>query len=62
MKYTAVIEIDDDRWQKHPYGIRIRDEDGNQVEYENFLNSWDACYRVSDKYNIPRDEIKEVFY
>ena len=31
MTYTAVMDIDDDRWAKHPYGITIKDENGNVV-------------------------------
>lgn len=62
MKYTAVIEIDDDRWAKHPYGIRIKDEDGNQVAYQNFLDSRKACYRIAAEYDIQESEIEEVFY
>ena len=62
MKYTAVIEIDDDRWAKHPYAIRIKDENGKEVEYESSLDSRQACYRISRKYDIQLSDIKEEFY
>lgn len=62
MKYHATIEIDDDRWAKHPYSIRIKDEDGNEVSYMNYLDDRDECYRISDRYGISQSEIKEEFY
>ena len=60
--YTAVIYIDDDRWCKHPYGIKIYDEDGDEVTSLNFLDSREECYRVSDRYGIDRSDIEEEFY
>ena len=60
--YTAIIRIDDDRWCKHPYAIRIYDENGNEVMYQNFLDNREECYRVSDKYGIARSDIEEEFY
>ncbi len=62
MVYTAVIEIDDDRWAKHPYSIRIKDENGRDVLYRDSLNSLEACYRISDRYNIPHLEIPKEHY
>ena len=62
MEYSAVIRIDDDRWCKHPYSIKIYDEDGDEVTGANFLNSREACYRISDKYGINHSDIEEEFY
>lgn len=62
MTYTAVMDIDDDRWAKHPYGITIKDDNGNVVYSQNFLDSREACYRIAIKYGIARDDIKDVFY
>ncbi|WP_022779553.1 hypothetical protein [Butyrivibrio sp. AE3009] len=62
MKYTALIEIDDDRWAKRPYSITIFDKSGKRVDGKGYLTSREECYRVSDKYEIPRGEIKEEFY
>ncbi len=62
MNHTAVIQIDDDRWARHPYGIRISDEDGNEVEYKSSLNSREDCYRIARKYGIQEDDIRETFY
>ena len=61
-KYTAIIEVDDDKWAKHPYGIRIFDENDNQVYYMNFMNSPEECYKISDQYDIPRSEIRKEYY
>ena len=61
MQYKAEIRIDDDRWAKHPYGIWIKDENGNVVEWDNGLDSRSECYRIADKYGIHYSDIKEVF-
>ena len=62
MSYTAVIRIDDDKWAKHPYGIRIKDEDGNEVIDRNYLDSREECYRIADEYGIQHSDIEEIFY
>jgi uncharacterized protein YrzB (UPF0473 family) len=62
VNYTAAIEIDDDRWAKHPYGIRIYDEDGNEVLYRSSLDSRESCYRIADRYRIQHSDIEESFY
>ena len=62
MNYTATIGIDDDRWAKHPYSIRIYDEDGNEVLYRSSLDSRESCYRIADRYGIQHSDIKERFY
>ena len=62
MKYTALIEIDDDRWAKHPFGITIYDEKGNVVKRCSNLDSRDECFEYSDKYGINRIEIKREYY
>lgn len=62
MKYHAVIEIDDDRWCKKPFGITIYDENNKQVRCTSNLKERDECYRLSDEYGIPRYEIKVEYY
>ncbi len=62
MGYTAVIDIDDDRWAKHPYGITVTDDEGNEVAKQNFLDSREDCYKISDKYGIDHSDIEEEFY
>lgn len=62
MQYSAVISIDDDRWAKHPYSVKIVDENGNQVEYHDSLDSRAECKRIIDKYNISFSNITEEFY
>ena len=59
MKYTAIIDIDEDKFSKHAWEITIYDDENNVIEKENFLNSREACYRISDKYNINHRDIIE---
>ena len=60
--YTAKIDIDGDRWCKHPYGITVYDEDGNVVACQNYLDDREHCYRVSRKFNINDSDVSEDVY
>lgn len=46
MAIKATIFIDDDRWAKHPYGIKFDDPECNNRFYKNGLDSRKECYRV----------------
>ena len=46
MEIKATIIIDDDRWTKHPYGIKFDDEECNNKFYRNGLDSREECYNV----------------
>ena len=66
MGIKATIIIDDDRWAKHPYGVKFDDEKCNQEFYTNGVDSREQCYRVIDRaraagYDIDSD-IEEYFY
>ena len=65
MGIKATIIIDDDRWAKHPYGVKFDDEECNNKFYTNGVNNRDACYAVINKaraagYDI--SQIEEEFY
>lgn len=45
----ATISIDDDRWAKHPYGIKFDDEECNEKFSTNGLDSREDCYRIIKK-------------
>ena len=66
MAIHATIIIDDDRWAKHPYGVKFDDEECNSEFYTNGVNSREECYRVIDRakaadYDI-YDNVDERFY
>lgn len=66
MSIHATIFIDDDRWAKHPYGVKFDDEECNSRFYRNGLDSREECYRAIDNaksagYDID-DCISEIFY
>ena len=66
MSIQATIIIDDDRWAKHPYGVKFDDEECNKEFYTNGVDSREYCYRVIERaraagYDID-PKIKEVFY
>ncbi|MGM9624999.1 MAG: hypothetical protein ACI3XM_04740 [Eubacteriales bacterium] len=66
MSIKATIFIDDDRWAKHPYGIKFDDDACNREFYANGLDGREECYRIIEKaknagYDID-DEIDEYFY
>ena len=66
MGIKATINIDDDRWAKHPYGIQFDDEECNDKFHANGLDSREECYNVikhakAAGYNID-SEIDEDFY
>lgn len=66
MSIKATIMIDEDRWAKHPYGVKFDDEICNQKFYTNGVDSREVCYRIIEKarlagYDI-EEQIEEVFY
>lgn len=66
MAIQATIFIDDDRWAKHPYGIKFDDEECNKKYYRNGLDDREACYKVvlearKEGFEII-DHINEYFY
>ena len=66
MAIRATISIDDDRWAKHPYGVKFDDSECNEKYGKNGLDGRDECYRQIERaksagYNI-EDEIDEYFY
>lgn len=65
MAIKATIIIDDDRWAKHPYGVKFDDENCNKEYYRNGLNGRDECYAVIERakkagYDID-SEVEEIF-
>ena len=66
MAIHATIIIDDDRWAKHPYGVKFDDNECNSMFYTNGVDSREACYRVIKRareagFDID-DSIDESFY
>ncbi len=66
MAIIATIAIDDDRWAKHPYGVKFDDEECNREFSKIGLDSREQCYMIIQKakqagYDIS-DNIKEYFY
>ena len=62
----ATIFIDDDRWAKHPYGIKFDDEECNRKYYTNGVDERAQCYQIierakADGYIID-SEVDEYFY
>ena len=43
MGIKATIMIDDDRWAKHPYGVKFDDEECNREFYTNGVDGRDQC-------------------
>lgn len=43
------IKIDDDRWAKHPYGVKFDDEECNRNFYTNGVDGRDQCYRFIER-------------
>lgn len=62
MGYTAVINIDEDRWEKRPFGIVIKDEEGGVVYEKNYIESREECYRIARKYGISSKDVEDYFY
>ena len=65
IKLRTII-IDDDRWAKHPYGVKFDDNECNSRFYTNGVDSREACYRVIKRareagFDID-DSIDESFY
>ncbi len=66
MSIKATIFIDDDRWAKHPFGIKFDDEACNNEFYRNGVDGREDCYKIIEKaraagYDIDAD-IDEYFY
>ena len=66
MKIKATISIDDDRWAKHPYGIKFSDSECESTYGRNGIDSREQCYRIIEKarnegYDIDSD-VEEYFY
>ena len=66
MAIKATLAIDDDRWAKHPYGVKFDDEECNSKFKYIGLNSRAACYRQIERarsagYDIDSD-VDEYFY
>lgn len=66
MAIKATIIIDDDRWAKHPYGVRFDDDECNNRFYTNGVDSREACYRVIERARVAGFDIdtnvEEEFY
>ena len=60
MAIKATIIIDDDRWAKHPYGIKFDDEECNNKFKYNGLDSREACYRQIKKAEAAGFDIDEA--
>ena len=66
MSIKATIFIDDDRWAKHPFGVKFNEEECNSKFYRNGLDSREECYQVIENaitagYDIDPD-VDEYFY
>lgn len=60
MKNTAVIYINNNEENEIRYTIKVFDEIGEIIDESESLTSKEECYVISDKYDVSRDEIKEV--
>lgn len=66
MAIKATIIIDDDRWAKHPFGIKFDDVKCNHEFYTNGIDSREGCYKIIERaraegYNID-PTVEEEFY
>ena len=66
MAIKATIAIDDDRWAKHPYGVKFDDPECDDKFGWNGLDSREDCYRRIERarnegYDIDSD-VEEYFY
>ena len=66
MKVTAKIAIDDDRWAKHPYGVKFDDARCDREFGRHGLDSRYECYKIIEKakasgYDIDSN-VDEYFY
>lgn len=66
MEIKAMIAIDDDRWAKHPYGVKFDDEKCNKEFGRHGLDGRYECYQIIEKakdsgYDISPD-VDEYFY
>ena len=66
MIFHAIISIDDDRWCKHPYSVKILDENNNCVIHRNYLDDEDECLQIisnfKQKGNNVCDDITTEYY
>ncbi len=66
MIYHAKISIDDDRWAKHPYSVKIYDENDNIVVNQNYLDDEEECLNIisnfKDQGNDVSDDIETDYY
>ena len=66
MTTKATISIDDDRWEKRPYGVSFDNEECDERFGKNGLSSRDDCYlRINSARNAGYDvdaDIEEYFY
>ena len=66
MIYHAKISIDDDRWSKHPYSVKIYDENDNIVVNQNYLDDEEECLNIisnfKDQGNDVSDDIETDYY
>ncbi len=66
MGIKATIFIDDDRWAKHPFGVKFDDEKCNKEFYLNGVDSRERCLKQIERakavgYDIDPD-VDECFY
>lgn len=66
MGIKATIFIDDDRWAKHPFGVKFDDEKCNKEFYRNGVDSREQCNKQIERakaagYDIDSD-VDEYFY
>ena len=49
MAIKATINIDEDRWAKHPYGVEFDDSDCDSRYGTSGLNHREECYRIIER-------------
>jgi len=60
--YRAVIEIDDDRWAKNPFGYAIYDDENNRVHYADGFDDWAPCYKGIARWQVAAEDISVTYY
>ncbi len=66
MAIKATIAIDDDRWAKHPFGVKFDNEECNQQYGKNGLDGWHECNAIIERareagFDID-SEVDEYYY
>lgn len=66
MGIKVTIFIDDDRWAKHPFGVKFDDEKCNKEFHLNGVDSRERCLKQIERakavgYDIDSD-VDECFY